>query len=154
MIRTETEYHEARRRLKEGQRHMKVQQGELEKLDHSKAEIRRAMAPLLTFHAQLQEEVQSYERLRRGDKNELAGFQELGQILIALRIVSGLTQRQLAERLGVHESQISRDERNDYHGITIDRANRIIAALGFELHYSVARTRRPAVSKRRPLAIH
>ena len=141
MIRTEAEYQEARRRLNNGKRHLKAQLTELEKLDLSKAEIRRGMAPLLTFREQLQEEVQTYERLRRGDKKELANFQELGEILIALRIVSGLTQRELAERLGVHESQVSRDERNDYHGVTIDRANRIIGALGFELRYSVAPTR-------------
>jgi transcriptional regulator with XRE-family HTH domain len=36
---------------------------------------------------------------------------------VALRIATGLTQRQLAETLGVHESQVSRDERNEYHGI-------------------------------------
>jgi DNA-directed RNA polymerase specialized sigma subunit len=149
MIRTETEYQEARRRLKEGDRHMKAQQAELEKLDLSKAEIRRGMAPLVTFHDQLQEEVQRYERLRRGDKKELANLQELGQILIGLRIVSGLTQRQLAERLGVHESQVSRDERNDYHGVTIDRANRIIEALGFVLRYSLVPTQsRPATKDR------
>ena len=149
MIRTETEYQEAQRRLKEGERHLNAQQAELEKLDLSKAEIRRGMAPLLTFREQLREEVQSYARLRRGDKKELASFQELGQILIALRIVSGLTQRQLAERLGVHESQVSRDERNDYHGVTIDRASRIIEALDFTLRYSVAPTRRRAASKPR-----
>lgn len=149
MIRTETEYQEARRRLKEGDRHMKAQQAELEKLDLSKAEIRRGMAPFVTFHDQLQEEVQRYERLRRGDKKELANLQELGQILIGLRIVSGLTQRQLAERLGVHESQVSRDERNDYHGVTIDRANRIIEALGFVLRYSLVPTQsRPATKDR------
>lgn len=153
MIRTETEYQELQRRLKEGERHLKAQQAELEKLDLSRSEIRRGMAPLVTFQDQLQEEVQSYERLRRGDKKELATFQELGQILIALRIVSGLTQRELAERLDVHESQISRDERNDYHGITIDRANRIIKALGFELRYSVAPTRQRTESKQRPVPV-
>jgi len=152
MIRTETEYQEALRRLKEGARQLKAQQDELEKLDLSKAEIRRGMAPVLTFHEQLNDEVQSYERLRRGDKKELANFQELGQILIALRIVSGLTQRQLAERLGVHETQVSRDERNDYHGVTIDRANRVIKSLGFELRYNVMPSRRPAVPKRRTLS--
>jgi len=151
MIRTETEYQEAQRRLKEGDRHMKAQQTELEKLDLSKAEIRRGMAPLLTFREQLQEDVQRYERLRRGDKKELANLQELGQILIGLRIVSGLTQRQLAECLGVHESQVSRDERNDYHGVTIDRANRIIDAMGFVLHYTVAPTNPRGSSKRRPV---
>jgi DNA-binding XRE family transcriptional regulator len=130
---------------------MKVQQAELERLDLSKAEIRRGMAPLVTFHEQLQEEVQRYERLRRGDRKELANLQELGQILIGLRIVSGLTQRQLAERLGVHESQVSRDERNDYHGVTIDRSNRIIEALGFVLRYSVAPTSPRGGAKARPV---
>jgi hypothetical protein len=112
------------------------------------------MAPVLTFHEQLQEDVQRYDRLRRGDKNELANLQELSQILIGRRIVSGLTQRELAERLGVHEPQVSRDERNDYHGVTIDRANRIIEALGFVLNFSVALTgprggaKRPTVRAR------
>jgi hypothetical protein len=30
----------------------------------------------------------------------------------------------------VHESQISRDERNEYHGITLERAGRLLDALG------------------------
>ncbi len=108
----------------------------------------------MTFHTQLQEEAWTYERVRRGDKKELARFQELGQILIALRIVSGLSQRELALRLGVHESQVSRDERNDYHGVTIERADRIISeTLGFELAYSVAPTRKRPPSRRRAVGV-
>ena len=38
--------------------------------------------------------------------------------------------RERAERLGVHESQVSRDERNDYRGVTAERAQRILEALG------------------------
>lgn len=123
------------------------------RLDLSKAEIRRGTAPLRTFHEQLREEVQSYERLRRGDKKELAGYSQLGQLLIALRIANGLSQRELAERLGVHESQVSRDERNDYHGVTVERANRIIEALGFKLRYSVSPSKpRPATEGRPAIA--
>ena len=33
----------------------------------------------------------------------------------------------------VHESQVSRDERNEYHGITVDRASRILDALHVHL---------------------
>jgi transcriptional regulator with XRE-family HTH domain len=51
-------------------------------------------------------------------------------LLIALRIAAGMTQRQLADRLDVSEAQVSRDERNEYHGITVERAQRIIDALG------------------------
>jgi len=52
---------------------------------------------------------------------------------VALRIALGLTQRELAERLGVHESQVSRDERNEYHAVTVERASRILDALGVDL---------------------
>jgi transcriptional regulator with XRE-family HTH domain len=37
----------------------------------------------------------------------------LGHLLIALRIAQGVSQRELAKRLEVHESQVSRDERNE-----------------------------------------
>ena len=55
----------------------------------------------------------------------------------SLRIAKGISQRELASRLGVHESQVSRDERNEYHGITLDRANRILEALRVTLHTTV-----------------
>ena len=53
--------------------------------------------------------------------------------LVALRIALGLTQRQLAERLDVNESQVSRDERNEYHGITVDRARSVSTPWGVNL---------------------
>jgi transcriptional regulator with XRE-family HTH domain len=59
--------------------------------------------------------------------------------LIAARIAQGLSQRELAERLGVHETQVSRDERNEYHGITVERADRILEALGVEVRTVVER---------------
>ncbi len=49
----------------------------------------------------------------------------------------GLTQRQLAEKLGVNESQVSRDERNEYPGVTLDRAARILKLWGVELRTTV-----------------
>ena len=57
----------------------------------------------------------------------------IGQLLIGLRIAQGLNQRQLAERLGVHESQVSRDERNEYFNITLERASRVLDALDAEV---------------------
>ncbi len=127
MIRSETEYQEAVRRLSEGE---KLLQEELKKLDLSKAEIKRATPPNVSFHDQLTEEVGSYERLCRGEFDEVVNFEGLGRQLIALRIVQGLSHRDLAKRLEVHESVVSRDERNEYHGITIERASKIFAALG------------------------
>jgi len=54
-----------------------------------------------------------------------------------------VTQRELAKRLEVSESQVSRDERNEYHGITVDRAQRVLDALGVEVTTEVASLRGP-----------
>lgn len=58
-------------------------------------------------------------------------------LFVAPRITHGITQRELAERLNVHESQVSRDERNDYHGITVDRAGRLLDVLGVDTRTAV-----------------
>ena len=99
----------------------------------SDADIRKLRQPLDAFHLQLVEEVESYQRLRRGEFHELDNLAGLGRLLIGLRIARGLTQRQLAERLDISETQVSRDERNEYHGITVDRATRILTALNARL---------------------
>lgn len=137
MIRNETEYQKAVEKLKNEQDLLKQQQAELKTMDLSKAEIKRAMDPLRSFHERLREEVESYERLRRGEFEEVTNFEGVGRLLVALRIANGLTQRELAERLGVHETAVSRDERNEYHGITIERASRVLAAIGATLHTTV-----------------
>ena len=48
-----------------------------------------------------------------------------------------MSQRELAAQLSVHESQVSRDERNEYHGITVDRAIKILETLGVKLQTTV-----------------
>ena len=138
MIRTEQEYQEARARLAEEKKRIAAQKAALKQLGLKSDEIKRALDPSQSFHAQLEEEVESYERLKRGEFDEILNLDGIGQLLVSLRIARGLTQRELAERLGVHESQVSRDERNEYHGVTLERATRILNALGVELHSRVA----------------
>ncbi len=55
-----------------------------------------------------------------------------------MRIARGPIQGELAERLGVNESMVSRDGRNEYHEITVDRAVRIVGAMGGRLVKRVA----------------
>jgi ribosome-binding protein aMBF1 (putative translation factor) len=137
MIRNENEYREAVTRLAEEQQRIAAQKAELKKAGLTADEIKRVLDPIRSFRLQLQDDVQRYERLRRGEFEELQNLRGLGPLLISLRIARGFSQRQLAERLEVHESQISRDERNEYHGITLERAARILDALGVELHSTV-----------------
>lgn len=133
MIRNESEYQEACARLEEERTRLEEYRGRLAGMDLKDDDLRRALDPLRSFHLQLEEEVQSYERLKRGDLGELSNLHGLGHMLVALRIARGLTQRELAAHLGVHESQVSRDERNEYHGVTVDRASRVLDAMGVRL---------------------
>ena len=137
MIRNENEYREALTRLGEEQKRIGAQKAHLETMGLSPADVKRAIDPIQSFHLQLQEEVESYQRLKRGEFDDIWNLQGLGQLLISARIARGLTQRQLAEKLGVSESQVSRDERNEYHGVTLNRAARILELLGVELRTTV-----------------
>lgn len=133
MIRNETEYQEATTRL-QGERERAAELAkQLKQQGRSTDEIKRLADPMESFHLQLVEEVESYERLKRGQFSEIENLHGLGRLLVGLRIARNLTQRELAEKLGVHESQVSRDERNEYHGVTVQRAAAILDTLGARL---------------------
>jgi DNA-directed RNA polymerase specialized sigma subunit len=129
VIRSEKEYREAVERLRQDDEVLALQKEKLEGLGLSEEEVRRALEPMLSFRAQLEEEVEWYERVRRRDFGVIRDLSAVGALLIALRIANGLSQRELAEKLGVSEAQVSRDERNEYHGITVDRAQRVLDAM-------------------------
>jgi DNA-binding Xre family transcriptional regulator len=137
MIRNDHEYEEAVNRIKEEKKRMTAEKARLTKEGLTSAEVKRALDPMRSFHMQLEEEVEGYEKLKRGEFEELLNFQGMGRMLIALRIHRGMSQRELAQKLGVHESQISRDERNEYNGMTLERLTKILDAFGASLRTTV-----------------
>lgn len=137
MIRTEQEYQLTVQKLADQESRVSQQMDELKSLGIDKAGIKRVLDPIRTFSAQFREELEAYERLKRGEFPEVENFAGMGQLLIALRISKGITQRELAQRMGVNESQVSRDERNEYHGITLDRAQRILEVLEVRMTITV-----------------
>lgn len=137
MIRNEQEYRQASERLDAERARLNQHKAHLAKSGLSKAEVKRAMEPLISFHEQLREEVEHYENLKRGKFANMQNLKGFGVLLVSLRIARGMSQRELATKLEVHESQVSRDERNEYHGITIDRAVKILDALGVKIQTSV-----------------
>ncbi|MFI5380351.1 MAG: helix-turn-helix domain-containing protein [Tepidisphaerales bacterium] len=130
MIRTDAEYRGSLKQLEDGEAMLRVEEAMLRKKGLTAKQVQEALQPTRFFQDQIRSEVVTYERLKRQEFDELHNLQGLGELLIALRIASGLSQCELAERMGVHESQVSRDERNEYSGVTVDRANRIIEVLG------------------------
>ena len=137
MIRNEQEYQEASKRLEAERARLDQHREQLAKSGLKKSELKRVMDPLVSFHEQLREEVEHYENLKRGKFPNLQNLKGLGVLLVSLRIARGMSQRELATKLEVHESQVSRDERNEYHGITVDRAIKILDTLGVKLQTSV-----------------
>jgi ribosome-binding protein aMBF1 (putative translation factor) len=137
MIRNETEYQEAVTRLADECKRLADHRARLKDAGLKDEEIKRVIDPMESFHLQLKEEVESYERLKRGEFDELENLRGLGHLLISLRIAQGISQRDLAERLGVHESQVSRDERNEYFSVKLERAVKILDALNVRLRTRV-----------------
>ncbi len=133
MIRSESEYQQAVARVEAERKQLAGQANAWRSQGFTAAQVARLRELLESFRLQLEEEVRSYERLKRGQFDEFENLQGLGQVLIGLRIARGMTQRELARRMDVSETAVSRDERNEYHGVTVERARKVLDALGVRL---------------------
>ena len=71
MIRNENEYREAVTRLRKSKKRIETQKIQLEKMGLSPADVKGAIDPIQSFHLQLQEEVESYQRLKRREFDEI-----------------------------------------------------------------------------------
>lgn len=134
MIRNERELREAKARRDDFLLQVEATRRELTEQGVPKEHLRLATDPLEVLISELAFDVRFYERLCREGVSAVPSYppEESGKELIALRIARGRTQKQLAEALGVSEAQVSRDERNDYQGITQERRMRILKALEVE----------------------
>lgn len=134
MIRNELEYRQAQARLADFRDQIDGIRKELAEQGLSNADMAHATEPTEALARELDYDVTLYERLRTEGLGAVPSFgaAERGKALTALRIARGWSQRQLAEALGVSETLVSRDERNDYHGITQERFARVLQVLGVE----------------------
>lgn len=72
---------------------------------------------------------------------EEAAKKELWLHLVEARQAAGLTQKELAERIGVSQAQVARMEKSGYSSYTLSSLRRYLAALGenYVLNISVER---------------
>jgi len=137
MIRTETEYRNAQERLEQERETLQRQREQLEEMDLGEEEVERALGPLISFRDQLREEIETYERMRRGDLSSLHDLRTIGRWLIGARIAKGWSLSDLADALDVSVQQVSRDENNEYQGISTERAQRILDTLSVRFRLEV-----------------
>lgn len=88
---------------------------------------------------ELREDLVAYEALQAGRAKvlELSSLDELPAALIQSRIAAGLTQRQLADRLGMKEQQLQRYEATEYAGASLERIREVVSALGIKVREDV-----------------
>lgn len=81
---------------------------------------------------ELQAQLSAYDALRSGKLRviEVESFAELPRALIQARIAAGLSQRDLADRLGLKEQQIQQYESTEYTSASMARVREVIDALG------------------------
>jgi Helix-turn-helix len=102
--------------------------------------IHQAMIEALESElAILRDDLNRFESLKAGKvrRRSVRSLRELPVLLIEGRIAAGLTQRQLAVRLGLPEQQIQRYESTLYSGVSLDRLQDVADALGLEIEERV-----------------
>ncbi|APB36733.1 MULTISPECIES: helix-turn-helix domain-containing protein [Heyndrickxia] len=129
MIKTERAYKEAVEKLKQDREFIESEKLSFKDMGLTQEQIDLAIQPYISFHEQLKEEVDYYERIKRGEFDTVINLRNIGRTLIAYRIYIGMSQAELAEKLGVAPSQVSRDERNEYYGATIERIRDVMEAM-------------------------
>ena len=106
----------------------KVSQG---KPDKRFAAIRGSYQSMI---GQLEDELREYDRLKSGEL-ALPHVERLDQIapfIARIRIAKGVSQTELAKRLGVSKQVISRYEENEYQTVAISRLQEILDAIGIK----------------------
>ncbi len=77
---------------------------------------------------------------------EEAAKKDLWLQLVDARLEAGLTQGQMAQRLGGSQAQIARIEKRGYDAYTLSKLRRYVQALGDRFQLTVVVTKRPTVS--------
>ena len=85
--------------------------------------------------ADLRGEIKQYEALRSGKRArlELQSLDDIPRALIQARIAAGLSQKDLAERLGLKEQQVQRYEATAYASASLSRVSDVARALGIKV---------------------
>ena len=89
---------------------------------------------------ELNKQLEEYEELKVGGRStlELSSFDEMPLALIQSRIASGLTQKDLAEKLlGLKEQQVQRYESTDYASASLTTISNVIKALDISVHQKI-----------------
>ncbi|MEL7078148.1 MAG: helix-turn-helix transcriptional regulator [Cyanobacteria bacterium J06648_1] len=82
----------------------------------------------------LRQEIAEYESLKQQQTSiKIKSIQDLPLALIRARIAMGMTQKELADLMGVKEQQVQRDEANQYNSAGFRRIAEVADALKIQI---------------------
>lgn len=153
MIKTERQFVNARQAIRELEEALKKQIAESIPPGVDPRLSEASLAGQRRVIARLRAEIDEYEALKAGDTSIIhaRSLSELPRALIQTRIVRKLTQKALAEKLGVKEQQIQRWEQRDYENVGFECLLNVAEALEFDAHVVV---RAPHQGRSSELAVH
>lgn len=129
MIKNEKQYNISKKKLN----HLGVSLKEIKSLDNGKnnLKIKIQVDSLSTDIKTLRKEISEFEKLKAGKIRTITAhsIQELPELLIKARIARSMSQKDLAESLGMQEQQIQRYESNNYAGASLSKIEKIVEAL-------------------------
>ena len=144
MIRNKTEHTKTQQALAQIQAALDAECTVLAGEGRQPAEIRRRTGAMASVRAGLLHAIHEYDDACRGELPVIASLRDIGRILVAARLSKEWTQRRLAEELEISPAAISKAEREEYQGVTAERAQRILDALGVALQISAKLLTAPA----------
>ncbi|MDO8551652.1 MAG: hypothetical protein Q7S03_03180 [bacterium] len=137
MIRTQEGYERALAEIRALNESFASRRAVLEEKGFAPEEIERVIEPLKAFGEGLGEDVFWYERMLKGEFVP-PNFGGLGLLLIGLRVNRKLTVKELGVLLRMGGDEVDRHERNEWFGISVQMAEKIITALGFKVQLQVS----------------
>ena len=83
---------------------------------------------------QLEDELREYDQLKTGalELPHIDRLDEIAPFIAKIRIAKGVSQTELARRLGISKQVISRYEETDYQTVAIARLQEILDAIGIK----------------------
>ena len=139
MIRNDRQYRITKAQAERFAKAMRTLPSELERTDIHPLFKKAQVEALKSQYDELCDEVAEYETLKSGSAQQLhvKSFDELPRVLIQARVAVGLSQKGLAERLGLKEQQIQRYEATAYSTASLSRIGEVVDALGIQIEHQV-----------------
>ena len=101
------------------------------------------------FDLYLEEQLKDQEFAQRFKKAGEAW--DVALKLASLRKASGLSQKELARRVGTSQQQISRLESPSYEGHSLSMLRRVAEVLGADIHVEIEPKKQPMVAERKAI---